>query len=86
MHRALGRFAYHLGDLADVDALREPPRAVDVGLGHRAAGIGLERDAVGDPALAKTVAQLRPVAVARVRERLVEAMRSLQHGARADEA
>src|SRR5439155_14735418 len=86
MHCALGRFAYHLGDLADVDALREAPRAVDVGLGHGSAGVGLERDAAGDPALTEALDELRPVALLCMRERLVQAMGSLQHGARADEA
>ncbi len=86
MHRTFGRFADHLGYLIDVDARREPPRAIDIRLRHRAASVGLEGDAVRHPALAEAIGQLWPVSLRSVGERLVEAVRAFEHGAGTDEA
>src|SRR5688572_2988605 len=86
VHDALGRLADHFRDVLQPHLLRQAPRAVDIGLGHGAAGVGLEGDRGGDPALTEAVEQLRPVAVGAARERVVEAVRAFHHRARADEA
>ena len=67
-------------------SFRSRERAVDVGLHHRAAGIGLERDRLGDPALAEAVEELVEQRLDRGREGLEEAVLAFQHGARPDEA
>src|SRR5262245_18359396 len=55
-------------------------------MGHRAAGIDLEGERLGDPAAAEALDELSPFALRGAREAVVEAVRSLEHGARADEA
>src|SRR6185369_1198471 len=60
--------------------------AIDIRMGHRAAGVELERDARGEPALAEAVDELRPVALRGIGEAVVEAVRAFEYGARADEA
>src|SRR4051812_13962 len=86
MHRALGGLAHHLDDAVYIDLLRQPPRTVHIGLGHGAAGVGLERDAVRHPVFAESVRKLCPVALRAAGKGVIEAMRALEHRARANEA
>src|SRR3954454_5570436 len=86
MHRALGGLAHHLNEAVYIDLFRQPPRAIHIGLGHGAAGVGLERDAVCYPFLAESIRKLRPVALRAAGKGVIEAMRALEHRAGADEA
>ena len=65
---------------------RQPPRAVDVGMRHGPARIGLEGQRLGHPARAEIAEQRAVVAVRRVRETVEQAVRALEHRARAREA
>ena len=65
---------------------REPPRAVDIGMRHGPAGIGLERDRLGHPARAEIADHLVVVAVERVGEAVEQAVHALEHRARPVEA
>ena len=65
---------------------REIDGAVDEGLGHGPAGIGLEGERRRHPGLAETLDERREIRLPARREGLVEAVRSLEHGDRPDEA
>ena len=65
---------------------REPPRAVDIGMRHGPARIGLEGERLGHPARAEIAGQRVVVARGGVGEAVEQAVRALEHGARADEA
>src|SRR3954464_10299510 len=86
MHRALGGLAHHLNDAVYIAPFPPPPRPAHIGLGHGAAGVGLERDAVRHPFLAEPIRKLRPVALRAAGKGVIEAMRALEHRARANEA
>ena len=74
-------------DILRLDAARrDPPRAIDVGMRHGPARIGLEGERLGDPALAEIADQRLVVAVGRVREAMEQAVRALEHRARPVEA
>src|SRR5258708_30036659 len=78
------------GDLADDridrfgrDAARgEADGAIDIGMGHGAAGEGLEGERLGDPHAAQRPGQLRVVPVARMCEAVEETVRPLEDRAR----
>ena len=58
MHGAFRHLADHLLDVAGLDAARrQPPGAVDVGMRHGPARIGLEGERLDHPALAEIVEQ-----------------------------
>ena len=87
MHRAFRDLADDFGDILRLDAARaEPPRAIDIGLRHRPAGIGLERQRIGDPARTEIAGQRGVVAMRRMRKAVEEAMHALEHRARSDKA
>ena len=86
MHGAFGDLANDLADILRLDAARaEPPRAIDIGLRHGPAGIGLEGERVGDPARAEIAGQRGVVALRRMREAVEQAVHAFEHGARTDE-
>ena len=60
----------------------EPARAVDVGMRHGPARIGLERERLGDPARAEIVDERAVVAGGRMREAVEQAVHALEHRAR----
>src|SRR5258708_35908993 len=82
------------GDLADDridrfgrDAARgEADGAIDIGMGHGAAGEGLEGERLGDPYAAELPGQLRVVPVARMGEAVEETVRPLEDRARPTKA
>ena len=55
MHGAFGDLALDVAMSAALIPLAEASRAVDVRVGHRPAGIGLEGEWFGHPAAAETV-------------------------------
>ena len=86
MHGAFGRFANDFLDLIELHFLAEAAGAVDVRVRHGAAGVELEGDAGGEPALAETVDELRPIALGGIGEAVIKAVRALEYGTRADES
>src|SRR5438093_11688348 len=87
MHGALADLTDHLLDLVSLDALGgKPARAIDVGVRHGPAGIGLERERLGHPALAEIAGDRVVVALGGVGKAVKEAVHTLEHGARTNEA
>ena len=67
-------------DVVGLDArARELDRAIDEGLRHRPAGIGLERDGLEHQARAEPFEQRREIRRLRRRERLVETVTAFEH-------
>ena len=86
MHRALADVADDLLDLLGLDAARcEPPRAIDIRMRHRPAGIRLEGQRLRHPARAEIAGQRGVVAFGRVGEAVEEAVHPFEHRARPDE-
>ncbi len=76
-----------VGDVLGRDAAPgERNGAIDEGLGHGPAGIGLEGDGLHDPARAEAIEERGEVRLARWRKRLEEAMPAFEHRARTDKA
>ena len=67
-------------------ARRQPAGAVDIGMRHGSARIGLEGERLCHPAGAEIIDQQVVTALGGVGEAVKEAVGALQHGARADEA
>ena len=87
MHRALSDEALDGRDVVGAHAiLGQGDRAVDEGLRHRAARVGLERQVLRNPALAQFVEQMLKVGRNRRGKRFVEPVRPVQHGSRPLEA
>ena len=87
MHRCLRDLAHDLADVLGPEAARgQPSRAVDVGLRHRPAGIGLKRQRVRHPARAEIACQRVIVALSRMREPMKQPMNSLEYRARTDKS
>src|SRR5262245_46752367 len=86
MHRALADLADDFLDLLRLDAAGgEPPRAVDVGMRHRPAGIRFERERRRQPACAEIAGQRIVVAGGGVGEAVEKAVHAFEYGARAEE-
>src|SRR5262249_26982528 len=86
MHRALADLADDLLDLLRLDAAAsEPPRAVDVGVRHRPAGIRFERERRRHPARAEIAGQRIVVAAGGAGEAVEQAVHALEYGARPEE-
>jgi len=80
MHGPFADFADGGVDLDGFDAaFRQGNRAVDVGLGHRPAGMGLEGDVLHQLAPTQPIEQLREI---RWRKRVEEAMLARKRGPR----
>ena len=75
------RFDVFGGDTAP----RQFDRAVDIGLGHGPAGIGLERDRLHHPMRAEAIEQRMKIGRFGRSERLVEAVLAFEHGRRTGE-
>src|SRR5262245_25589981 len=85
VYRALRHFAHHLRDLFSTDAVRgKTTRAIDVGVSHRAAWIGLERERAGAPALAETIEERGVVTHRRMGKPMEQAMGPLEYRAGPD--
>src|SRR5215468_11839729 len=82
MHSALADVAAYFDDIVRAHAPSEAAGAIDIGMRHGPARIGLERERLGHPARAETIGQHRVVAGARVREGMKEAVHAFEHGAR----
>ena len=87
MHRAFGHLAAELCDVVRPEAARgEAAGAVDIGMGHGAAGVRLEGQRLGHPALAEAVDELAVIARGGVGEAVEEPVRALEHAQRPGEA
>ena len=87
MHGALADLAEHLGDVVGRDAARSQAQsAIDVGLDHGAAGVGLEGQRLREPALTEAVDERGVVALACVGEAVEQTVHALEDGARTREA
>src|SRR5690349_7116551 len=86
VHRAFAHLADDFLYLVQIDFWGQSASAVDVGMSHRAAGIDLEGERLGDPAAAEALGELAPLALRGVREAVEEAVRSFEHRARTNEA
>src|SRR5438093_7321810 len=87
MHGALADLTDHLLDLVSLDALGgKPARAIDVGVRHGPAGIGLERERLGHPALAEIARDRVVVTLGGVGEAMEEAVHTLEHRAGTNKA
>src|SRR5262249_24739025 len=86
MHRALADLADELLDLLRLDApASEPPRAVDVGVRHRPAGIRFERERGRQPARAEIAGKRVVVAAGGAGEAVEQAVHAFEYGARPEE-
>ena len=80
VHRPLRHLADDLGDVFGFDAPRsQPARAIDIGLGHRPARIGLERQRVRYPSRAEIACQRVVIAARGVREAVEQPVHALEH-------
>src|SRR5712691_3463462 len=85
MNRPFRSFTDDFFYVLNINFFRQPSSAVDVGLRHGAAGIGLESDGCRQPLAAEAVEELCPVAPGGAREAVVEPVRAFEHRARPDE-
>ncbi len=87
VHRAFADLADQRDDLLRRDAHgSQLAGAIDIGLRHGSAGVGLEGEIGAHPAVAEPFGEPAEVRRLRGREGLVEAMRSFEHRRRACEA
>jgi hypothetical protein len=83
----LADLADHLGNVVGLDAAHsEPARAIDIGMRHGPARVGLERQRLGHPALAEIADQRLVIAIAGVREGVKEAVHAFERGTRPRES
>src|SRR5262249_47300416 len=87
VHRALADLADEFLDLLRFDAAgSEPPRAVDVGMRHRPAGIRFERERRRHPARAELAVKRIVVASGGAGEAVEQAVHAFEYRARPEEA
>ena len=86
MHGAFADFADHLDHVVGFDLRREPPRAIDIGMRHGPARIGLEGQRLGHPARAEIADQRVVVALGGVGEAVEETVHAFEHRARSEKA
>ena len=87
MHDAVGGLAFDGDHVAGRNPLsHELARAVDVGMRHGAAGVGLEGDVGAEPLLARAFEHAGEITVIAVGEGMKETVVPLQQGARPGEA
>src|SRR6516165_2344861 len=86
MHRPLADLADELFDLLRLDAAgSEPPRAVDVGMRHRPAGIRFERERRRHPACAEVAGERIVVPGGGAGEAVEQSVHAFEYGARPEE-
>src|SRR5690348_18321568 len=79
MHRTLGPLAEDLGAVLGRDtSRRDALGAIDIGMGHSAAGVRLERQRLGQPSLAEIGSEFGVVASPAVRETVEQTVRALE--------
>src|SRR3954451_23792771 len=85
MHRAFADLAHELLDLIRLDpAHRQTPRAIDVGMRHRSARIGLEGERLRHPLRAEIADQRIIIARRGMGEAVKQPVHALEYGARAE--